>query len=60
MITAINSATLHQPIVSLAYDEAGNPYKNPLTVDLSAQNQPFTRSIKRVIPAKSGEASRAA
>ena len=60
MITAINPATLHQPIVALTHDETGRPFPNPLTVDLSAQNQPFTRSIKRVIPAKSWEASRAA
>jgi HD-GYP domain-containing protein (c-di-GMP phosphodiesterase class II) len=42
MITTINPATLHQPIVALTYDETGSPYRNPLTVDLSTQNQPPT------------------
>jgi HD-GYP domain-containing protein (c-di-GMP phosphodiesterase class II) len=28
MITAINPATLHQPVVELTYDEVGSPYRN--------------------------------
>ena len=60
MITTINPATLHQPIVALTYDATGSPYRNPLTVDLSIQNQPRTRSIERVLTSESGEASRAA
>ena len=60
MITTINPATLHQPIVALTYDETGSPYRNPLTVDLSNQDQPPTRSIERVVTSESGEASRAA
>ena len=60
MITTINPATLHQPIVALIYDETGSPYGNPLTVDLSEPNQPLTRSIKCVIPSESWGASRAA
>ena len=48
-ITTINSATLHQPIVALTYDETGSPYRNPLTIDLSNQNQPPLRSIERVV-----------
>lgn len=60
MITTINPATLHQPIVALTYDETGSPYRNPLTVDLSNQDQPPTRSIERVITSESGKASRAA
>ncbi|HKO31820.1 MAG TPA: DUF3391 domain-containing protein [Nitrospiraceae bacterium] len=60
MITAINPATLHQPIVELTYDEAGSPYRNPLTVDLSKQDHRPARAIVRVITSKSGEASRAA
>lgn len=60
MITAINHTALHQPIVALTYDETGNPYRSPLTVDLSEQNQPLTRSIKRAIPSESWGASRAA
>lgn len=60
MITTINPATLHQPIVVLTYDETGSPYRNPFTVDLSRQDQPRPRSIERVITAESGEASHAA
>jgi len=60
MITAINPATLHQPIVSLTYTETGRPYPNPLTADLSDPNQPIARSIKCVIPGESREAYRAA
>ena len=60
MITTINPATLHQPIVALTYDETGSPYRNPFTVDLSRQDQPRPRSISRVITAELGEASRAA
>ena len=60
MITTINPATLHQPIVALTYDETGSPYRNPLTVDLSVQDHPPLRSIERVITSESGEASRAA
>jgi hypothetical protein len=40
MITTINPATLHQPIVALTHDETGRSYGNPLTVDLSMQDQP--------------------
>jgi len=60
MITTINSATLHQPIVALTYDETGSPYRNPLTIDLSNQNRPPVRSIERVVSSDSGETSRAA
>ena len=60
MITAINQATLHRPIVALTYDETGSPYPNPLTVDLSIQDQSPPRSIERVVTSESGEASRAA
>ena len=60
MITTINPATLHQPIVALTYDETGSPYRNPLTVDLSNQDQPPTRFIERVVTSESGKASRAA
>jgi putative nucleotidyltransferase with HDIG domain len=60
MITKINPATLHQPIVALTYDETGRPYRNPLTVDLSIQDQPSTRSIAHVITSESAEASHAA
>ena len=60
MITTINPATLHQPIVALTYDETGRSYGNPLTVDLSNQNQPHPRSIERVVTSESGEAIQAA
>ncbi|MBI3806885.1 MAG: DUF3391 domain-containing protein [Nitrospirae bacterium] len=60
MITTINPATLHQPIVALTYDETDRPYRNPLTIDLSNQNQPPLRSIERVVTSESEEASRAA
>ena len=60
MITTINPDTLHQPIVALTYDETGSPYQNPLTVDLSNQDQPPLRSIECVVTAKSWETSRAA
>jgi len=60
MITAINPATLHQPIVELTYDEAGSPYRQPLTIDLSNQDHPAARAIERVLTSESGEASRAA
>ncbi|MEP6959887.1 MAG: DUF3391 domain-containing protein [Nitrospirota bacterium] len=60
MITAINPATLHQPIVELTYDEVGSPYRHPLTVDLSNQDHPAVRAIERVMTSESGEASRAA
>ena len=60
MITTINPATLHQPIVALTYDETGSPYRSPLTVDLSIQHQPPSRSIERVIGSESGEERRAA
>ncbi|HSL05071.1 MAG TPA: DUF3391 domain-containing protein [Nitrospiraceae bacterium] len=60
MITTINSATLHQPIVALTYDETGSPYRNPLTIDLSNQTRPPERSIEHVVTSESGEASRAA
>ena len=59
-ITTINSTTLHQPIVALTYDETGSPYRNPLTIDLSNQNQPPLRSIKRVVTSESEETRRAA
>jgi putative nucleotidyltransferase with HDIG domain len=60
MITTINPATLHQPIVALTHDETGSPYPNPLTVDLSRKDQSPPRSIERVVTSESGEASRAA
>jgi putative nucleotidyltransferase with HDIG domain len=60
LITTINSATLHRPIVALTYDETGHPYRNPLTIDLSNQNLPPVRSIERVITSQPGEISRAA
>ena len=60
MITTINQATLHQPIVTLTYDETGSPYRNPFTVDLSNQDQPPSRFVERVVTSESGEASRAA
>jgi putative nucleotidyltransferase with HDIG domain len=55
MITAINSASLHQPIVALTCDETGSPYRNPLTIDLSNQNQSPPRSIERVVTSESEE-----
>lgn len=60
MITTINPATLHQPIVALTYDETGSPYQNPLTIDLSNQNQPPLRSIERVVTSELEETRRAA
>jgi hypothetical protein len=60
MITAINPATLHQPIVELTYDEAGSPYPQPLTVDLANQDHPFARAIERVLTSESGKALHAA
>ena len=60
MITAINPATLHQPVVELTYDEAGRPYRRPLTVDLSNQDPPSARAIERVMTSESGQASLAA
>lgn len=60
MITTINPATLHQPIVALTHDETSSPYRNPLTVDLSKQDQPSARSITHVVTSESGEAIRAA
>ena len=59
-ITTINSATLHQPIVALTYDQTGSPYRHPLTIDLSNQNQPPLRSIKRVITSEPEATRRAA
>jgi HD-GYP domain-containing protein (c-di-GMP phosphodiesterase class II) len=59
MITTINPATLHQPIVALTYDETGSSYGNPLTVDLSNQDQPPPRSIERVVTSEVEDASRA-
>jgi putative nucleotidyltransferase with HDIG domain len=49
MIIALNSTTLHQPIVALTYDATGSSYRHPLSIDLSNQNQPPLRSIERVI-----------
>jgi putative nucleotidyltransferase with HDIG domain len=49
MITTINPATLHQPIVAITYDHTGSPYRHPLTIDLSSQNEPPLRSIERVV-----------
>ena len=60
MITTINPATLHQPIVVLTSDVTGSPYQNPLTVDLSSQNQSPPRAIERVITSESEDASRVA
>ena len=60
MITTINPATLHQPIVALTYDETGSPYRHPLMIDLANQAQPSTRSIERVVTSELGKASRAA
>ncbi len=60
MITSINPATLHQPIVALTSDETGNPYRNPLTIDLSNQAHPTTRFIERVVTSELGNASHAA
>ena len=60
MITAINPTTLHQPIVELTYDEAGSPYQQPFTVDLSNKDHPAARAIERVLTSKSGESSHAA
>jgi putative nucleotidyltransferase with HDIG domain len=45
MITTINPATLHQPIVTLAYDETSSPYRNPFTVDLSNRTSPPHASL---------------
>ena len=59
-ITTINSASLHQPIVALTCDETGNPYRDPLTIDLSNQNQSPLRSIERVVTSESEEPRRAA
>ena len=59
-ITTINSTTLHQPIIALTYDETGSPYRNPLTIDLSNQNQPPLRSIKRVVTSEPEETRHAA
>jgi len=44
MITKINSATLHQPIVALTSDNTGSPYQNPVTIDLSNQDTSPIRS----------------
>ena len=60
LITTINPATLHQPIVALTYDETGSPYRSPLTVDLANQDQPPPRAIDHVVTSESGEASHAA
>jgi putative nucleotidyltransferase with HDIG domain len=60
MVTTINPAILHQPIVVLTYDENGSPYRTPLTIDLSNQDQSATRSIERVVASESWGASRAA
>lgn len=60
LITMINPTALHQPTVVLTYDGTGSPYRNPLTVDLSNQDQSLPRSIERVVTSESGEASRAA
>ena len=60
MITTINPATLHQPIVALTYDETDRPYRNPFTIDLSKQNQPPLRFIDRVVTSEVANASRAA
>jgi HD-GYP domain-containing protein (c-di-GMP phosphodiesterase class II) len=49
MITMINPATLHQPIVALTYDKRGSPYGTPVTIDLSIQDQPPLRSIERIL-----------
>ena len=57
MITTINPATLHQPIIALTYAETGSPYRNPITVDLSNQDHSPPRFIERVITSKSGEAN---
>ena len=59
-ITSINSASLHQPIIALTCDETGSPYRNPLIIDLSNQNQSPPRSIERVVTSESGETRRAA
>ncbi|MEK6639347.1 MAG: DUF3391 domain-containing protein [Nitrospirota bacterium] len=59
-ITTINSTTLHQPIIALTYDETGSPYRNPLTIDLSNQNQLPLRSIKRVVTSEPEETRDAA
>ncbi|OGW48207.1 MAG: hypothetical protein A2V62_10985 [Nitrospirae bacterium RBG_19FT_COMBO_58_9] len=60
MITTINPTALHRPVVTLTYDEIGSPYRHPLTVDLSKQDQSPPRSIERVVTSESGDASRAA
>ena len=60
MITTINPARLHQPIVAITYDQTGSPYRSPITVDLSNQEQSPPRSIARVVTSESGNASRAA
>lgn len=59
-ITTINSACLHQPIVALTWDETGSPYRDPLTIDLSNQNQSPLRSIERVVTSEPEEPRRAA
>ena len=59
-ITTINSASLHQPIVALTWDETGSPYRDPLTIDLSNQNQSPLRSIERVVTSEPEEPRRAA
>jgi hypothetical protein len=47
-------------LVELTYDEAGSPYRQPLTVDLANQDYPSARAIERVLTSESGEARRAA
>ena len=49
LITTINPDALHRPIVALTYDQAGSPYRNPLTVDLDHQEQAPERTIDHVV-----------
>lgn len=60
MITTINPTALHRPVIALTYDETGSPYRHPLTIDLSRQDQSPPRSIARVVTSASGNTSRAA
>ena len=60
LITTINPAAMHRPVVALTYDQTGSPYRSPLTIDLANQDQPSPCSIKRVVTSESGEAIHAA
>ena len=60
IVSVINSAKLHQPIVTITHDPSGQPYIVPLVIDLGDQDgQAPVRGIRSVLGTVPAECERA-